>query len=64
MRPGRLDRIVYVPPPNYEARKSIFNINLRRMAVHEDIAIDELAQLVSSTSHTQPLARHSHHITD
>ena len=29
IRPGRIDRIVFVPPPNFEARKKLFEINLR-----------------------------------
>ncbi|QYZ78268.1 AAA family ATPase [Methanofollis formosanus] len=29
MRPGRLDRIVYVPPPDRESRKKIFDVYLR-----------------------------------
>ncbi|MDD3620901.1 MAG: CDC48 family AAA ATPase [Methanofollis sp.] len=29
MRPGRLDRIVYVPPPDRESRKKIFEVYLR-----------------------------------
>jgi len=29
MRPGRLDRVIYVPPPDAESRKKIFEVYLR-----------------------------------
>ena len=31
LRPGRFDRIIYVPPPDKEARKEIFKIHTRRV---------------------------------
>ncbi|KAK1443987.1 AAA-family ATPase [Babesia gibsoni] len=31
LRPGRLDRLVYIPLPDMEARKSIFNIYLKKL---------------------------------
>lgn len=33
LRPGRLDRIVYVPLPDSDTRKEIFRIKLSRMPV-------------------------------
>jgi SpoVK/Ycf46/Vps4 family AAA+-type ATPase len=30
LRPGRFDRLVYVPPPDSEAREAIFRVHLRR----------------------------------
>jgi ATP-dependent 26S proteasome regulatory subunit len=47
MRPGRLDRILYVSPPDISARTEIFKVNLKKMAVHEDVKVDELAAMVS-----------------
>ncbi|OMJ19561.1 Spermatogenesis-associated protein 5 [Smittium culicis] len=35
LRPGRFDRIVYVPPPDFESRVSIFSIQLKKMRVNE-----------------------------
>lgn len=49
MRPGRLDRILYVSPPDLEARKQIFSINFGKMAVNADVDVEELAQIVSSS---------------
>jgi AAA family ATPase len=44
MRPGRLDTILYVGPPDFEARKEILRIKTNRMAVAADVDIDLLAQ--------------------
>lgn len=37
LRPGRFDRLVYVPLPNEETRKQIFEINLIKMPLGEKI---------------------------
>ncbi|GAA5863803.1 hypothetical protein JCM3774_001163 [Rhodotorula dairenensis] len=50
MRPGRLDRILYVSPPDFEARKHIFRITFAKMAVNDDVDIDELAALTDGCS--------------
>jgi AAA family ATPase len=47
LRPGRIDRILYVGPPSYESRMEIFRISLRRMTVEEGVEVEELARLVS-----------------
>ena len=58
MRPGRLDRILYVSPPDLQSRKDIFRVNFAKMAVHENVAIDELAVMVRFFTHTfEPLLR-------
>lgn len=48
MRPGRLDRILYVSPPDANARREIFQVNFRRMAVSHDVDIDKLTEMVCS----------------
>ncbi|GAA6038893.1 hypothetical protein JCM8097_000560 [Rhodosporidiobolus ruineniae] len=50
MRPGRLDRILYVSPPDREARKQIFRIQFGKMAVAEDVDVEELAELTEGCS--------------
>lgn len=50
MRPGRLDRILYVGPPDLDARKEILQIKLSTMAVDPALDLDELAELVSLIS--------------
>ncbi len=44
LRPGRFDRLLYVPPPDLEARKEIFKIHTRGKPLAEDVNIDELAK--------------------
>lgn len=47
MRPGRLDRILYVGPPDLDARIDIFSIRFRSMTVEPGTDARELALLVS-----------------
>jgi len=43
LRPGRLDRVIYVPPPDRESRKKIFEVYLRNKDIlAKDVNIDEL----------------------
>ncbi|XP_062416492.1 ATPase family gene 2 protein homolog A-like [Pungitius pungitius] len=42
MRPGRLDRIVYVPLPDAPTRRQIFSLQFRNTPVAEDVSVDEL----------------------
>ncbi|OLD04862.1 AAA family ATPase [archaeon 13_1_20CM_2_54_9] len=44
LRPGRFDRLLYVPPPDLEARKQIFQIRTKKTPLAEDIKIDEMAR--------------------
>lgn len=43
MRPGRLDNILYIGPPDFEARKEILSIWCRKSVVHPDVSLEELA---------------------
>ncbi len=47
IRPGRFDRLIYIPPPDFEARKEIFRINILKMQVKENINMDELAKMTN-----------------
>ncbi|RUS78198.1 hypothetical protein EGW08_014057 [Elysia chlorotica] len=49
LRPGRLDRHIYVPPPDIEGRKSILNIQVSKMAAR-DIDIDCISNLTECFS--------------
>jgi len=43
LRPGRLDRMIYVPPPDREGRKKIFEVYMRNKEIlANDVDIDEL----------------------
>lgn len=42
MRPGRLDRIVYVKLPDHATRREIFNIKLRNVPLAQSVNVDTL----------------------
>lgn len=44
MRPGRIDRIVYVPLPDYETRIEIIRIKTNKMPVDDNVSFQELAE--------------------
>ena len=44
MRPGRLDRIVYVRLPDEETRREIFEIKLKQVPISDDIDLSYLVQ--------------------
>ena len=44
LRPGRFDRLIYIPPPDKEARREIFRIHTRKKPLGDDVNIDELAE--------------------
>lgn len=44
LRPGRLDQIIYVPPPDMEARLAILEICTKRMPLESDVCLKELAR--------------------
>jgi transitional endoplasmic reticulum ATPase len=43
LRPGRFDRLLYVPPPDREARIQILKIHTSKKPLAEDVKIDTLA---------------------
>lgn len=47
LRPGRCDRIIYIPPPDREARKEIFRIHSQSRRLVHDINFDQLADLTA-----------------
>lgn len=46
MRPGRFDKLVYVPPPDYEARLEILQIHTRKMPLENDVNLEAIALMV------------------
>ncbi len=44
MRPGRLDKIIYVPPPDFEERKEIVAVHLSGRPVAKNLDLDEIAR--------------------
>lgn len=50
LRPGRFDRRIYVPPPDYEARLEILKIKTKNMPLAEDVNLEELAKRMEGYS--------------
>jgi transitional endoplasmic reticulum ATPase len=50
MRPGRFDKLFFVPPPDFEARIEIFKIHLKQRPVSGDCDLKELARLTETYS--------------
>ncbi|MGQ9565680.1 MAG: CDC48 family AAA ATPase [Candidatus Bathyarchaeales archaeon] len=50
LRPGRFDRLIYVPEPDEEARKQIFKIYTKSMPLAKDVKIEELARMTNNYS--------------
>ena len=46
MRPGRLDRLLYVGPPDQEGREAVLKIKTKGMQTAPDLDIEEIARLV------------------
>ena len=44
MRPGRLDKIIYIPPPDYNERVEILEVHLSGRPVADDVDLTEIAK--------------------
>ncbi len=44
LRPGRFDKLIYIPLPNKEARVKIFKVHTRKMPLADDVNFEELAE--------------------
>jgi AAA family ATPase len=56
MRPGRLDRLIYVGPPDLDARRNILDIQFRRMQIGADVSVDQLAEQTEGCSGAEVVA--------
>ena len=50
LRPGRFDRLIEVPKPDFEGREMIFEIHTRGMTVADDVDFADLADLAAGAS--------------
>jgi len=50
LRPGRFDRLIYVPEPNEEGRQQIFKIHTKDMPLAKDVNLVELARMTKGYS--------------
>ncbi len=44
LRPGRFERLIYVPPPDEESRYKIFQVHTKNMKLADDVDLRELAR--------------------
>lgn len=45
LRPGRFDRVIFVPPPDIDGRYQIFQIHTREMPLSDDVDLSRLAAM-------------------
>jgi proteasome regulatory subunit len=50
LRPGRFDRIIYVPLPDEKGRYEIFMIHTRKMNLSKDVSLSQLAKITEGFS--------------
>ena len=53
LRPGRFDRIIYVPLPDKKSREDILRVYMKTKRVEENISLDYLAEMTSGFSGAQ-----------
>merc|ERR1712203_1329208 len=44
LRPGRLDRVVYVPLPDIDTRRKVLEVHTRKIPLATDVNLEEVAQ--------------------
>ena len=45
LRPGRFDEKIYVPLPDFDARKKLFELQLKKLPISDDLDFDYLANI-------------------
>jgi len=50
LRPGRFDRLVYVPPPDQRGRLEILKIHTKNMPLADDVDLEEIAKITEGFS--------------
>ena len=50
LRPGRFDRIIYIPLPDKRARKEIFRVHTRKLNIRGELDLDLLAEITEGAS--------------
>ena len=50
MRPGRLDRILFIGPPDQEGREEILRIRTRKMSVEPGFDVSKIAAMVRTSN--------------
>ncbi|MEM3791218.1 MAG: CDC48 family AAA ATPase [Candidatus Micrarchaeaceae archaeon] len=44
LRPGRFDKVVHIPMPDFLSRLEIFKVHTKRMPLDKDVSLEELAE--------------------
>ncbi len=44
LRPGRFDRLIFVPAPEYESRLEIFKVHTQNMPLAENVSLEKIAR--------------------
>ncbi|MCJ7456654.1 AAA family ATPase, partial [Candidatus Bathyarchaeota archaeon] len=50
LRPGRFDRLIYIPAPDPKALKEIFKIHARTMPLSKDVDLEQIAHMAAGGS--------------
>jgi len=50
LRPGRFDRLIYIPAPDHKALREIFKIHTRNMPLSKDVDLDEVVRMAAGCS--------------
>ncbi len=50
LRPGRFDRLIYVPAPDYATRLQILKIHAKNMPLSRDVDLDQIASMAAGYS--------------
>lgn len=56
MRPGRLDRILFIGPPDQEGREEILRIRTRKMSIEPGFDVTKIATMVCIVCHERVLS--------
>ncbi|KAM5306676.1 ATPase family gene 2 protein homolog A [Glossophaga mutica] len=56
MRPGRIDRVIYVPLPDAATRREIFHLQFHSMPVSQDVDVNELTLQTDTYSGAEVIA--------
>lgn len=43
LRPGRIDKVIFVPPPDLEGRRAILKVHAERLPLSSDVDLDAVA---------------------
>jgi transitional endoplasmic reticulum ATPase len=46
LRPGRIDRLLYIPMPELDARKAILDIHTRNKPISKDLDLEKIAEIM------------------